>query len=186
MMRPGTTRYVRRSTLKERQQLAAGLRSLDAFTLQRCQILPASARGQRPGLSGSWAVRPKACAKPFIPSTPGDWPPCMINPITPSVVAWCSTPVRCGACCTSGLVLLANPRYLDAAFSGGRHLGARPAPMPGEHRNHAPGLKRLGVSWRRAMRCIISLDLQYAFQKAMGPADAPGSPASRVGARLQW
>jgi hypothetical protein len=33
---------------EERQHLEAGLRTSDAFTLRRCQILLASARGQRP------------------------------------------------------------------------------------------------------------------------------------------
>ena len=40
--------YVRAFTPAERQQLTAGLRSSDAFTRRRCQILLASARGQRP------------------------------------------------------------------------------------------------------------------------------------------
>jgi DNA-binding CsgD family transcriptional regulator len=40
--------YIRPLTSEERQQLEAGLRSSDAVTLRRCQILLASARGQRP------------------------------------------------------------------------------------------------------------------------------------------
>jgi DNA-binding NarL/FixJ family response regulator len=40
--------YVRPLTPEEHQQLEAGLRSSEAFTLRRCQILLASARGQRP------------------------------------------------------------------------------------------------------------------------------------------
>jgi DNA-binding CsgD family transcriptional regulator len=40
--------YVRPLTPEERQQLEAGLRSSEAFALRRCQILLASARGQRP------------------------------------------------------------------------------------------------------------------------------------------
>lgn len=39
--------YVRPMTAAERQTLEAGLRSPDAFVLRRCQILFASARGQR-------------------------------------------------------------------------------------------------------------------------------------------
>ena len=39
---------VRAFTPAEPRQLTAGLRSSDAFTLRRCQILLASARGQRP------------------------------------------------------------------------------------------------------------------------------------------
>jgi DNA-binding NarL/FixJ family response regulator len=40
--------YLRALTPEERQPLEAGLRSPDALTLRRCQILLASARGQRP------------------------------------------------------------------------------------------------------------------------------------------
>ena len=39
--------FVRPPTEEERQTLAAGLRSADAFTLRRCQIVLASARGER-------------------------------------------------------------------------------------------------------------------------------------------
>jgi transposase len=39
--------FVRAPTEEERQALAAGLRSADAFTLRRCQIVLASARGER-------------------------------------------------------------------------------------------------------------------------------------------
>ena len=39
--------FVRPPTEEERQALAAGLRSADAFTLRRCQIVLASARGER-------------------------------------------------------------------------------------------------------------------------------------------
>jgi transposase len=42
--------FVRSLTDDERQQLRAGLRSADAFVLRRCQILLASAHGQRPAL----------------------------------------------------------------------------------------------------------------------------------------
>lgn len=39
--------FVRPPTESEQQALAAGLRSVDAFTLRRCQIILASARGER-------------------------------------------------------------------------------------------------------------------------------------------
>jgi transposase len=39
--------FVRSPTEQERQALAAGLRSADAFTLRRCQIVLASVRGER-------------------------------------------------------------------------------------------------------------------------------------------
>jgi transposase len=40
--------FVRTLTDEEQQVLAAGLRSSDAFTMRRCQILLASSKGQRP------------------------------------------------------------------------------------------------------------------------------------------
>lgn len=43
---------------EECQHLEAGLRSSDAFTLRRCQILLASARGQRP----AQMAHPLSCA----------------------------------------------------------------------------------------------------------------------------
>ncbi len=42
-----TPLFVRPPTELEQQVLAAGLRSADAFTLRRCQIVVASARGER-------------------------------------------------------------------------------------------------------------------------------------------
>src|SRR5687768_7844177 len=40
--------FVRPLTAAERAAVQGGLRSADAFTLRRCQILAASAKGQRP------------------------------------------------------------------------------------------------------------------------------------------
>ena len=48
-MRPVTT-FVRALTAADREQLRAGLRSSDAFTLRRSQILMASAGGQTPAV----------------------------------------------------------------------------------------------------------------------------------------
>ena len=46
--------FVRPPTDSEQQALAAGLRSADAFTLRRCQIVLASARGERvPAIAGA-------------------------------------------------------------------------------------------------------------------------------------
>ena len=40
--------FVKPLTAQEQESLEQGLRSRDAFTLRRCQILLASAKGQRP------------------------------------------------------------------------------------------------------------------------------------------
>ena len=45
--------FVRPLTDAEREQVEAGLRSSDAFVLRRCQIVLASARGERaPAIAG--------------------------------------------------------------------------------------------------------------------------------------
>ena len=54
--------FVRTLTPAERQQLQAGLRSADAFTLRRCPILLASAAGQSPPL----IARHLGCTSPSV------------------------------------------------------------------------------------------------------------------------
>src|ERR1700730_3817217 len=54
--------FVRPLTAAERQQLQAGLRSAEAFTLRRCQILLASAAGQTPPL----IARHLGCTPPSV------------------------------------------------------------------------------------------------------------------------
>ena len=54
--------FVRTLTAAERPQLQAGLRSADAFTLRRCQILLASASGQTPPL----IARNLGCTSPSV------------------------------------------------------------------------------------------------------------------------
>jgi hypothetical protein len=49
--------FVRPLTDAEREQLERGLRASEAFTLRRCQILLASARGERAAAIG----RPLGC-----------------------------------------------------------------------------------------------------------------------------
>src|SRR5690242_5136294 len=51
--------FVRPLTAAQRQRVQAGLRSPEAFTVRRCQILLASANGLRP----SQIARNLACAK---------------------------------------------------------------------------------------------------------------------------
>jgi transposase len=57
--------FVRSLTAEECQQLHAGLQSRDAFTLRRCQILLASAQGQRP----SQIAAALGCARQTVRNT---------------------------------------------------------------------------------------------------------------------
>src|SRR3954453_23020485 len=63
-MRPITT-FVRTLTPSERQHLQQGLRSADAFTLRRCQIVLASAAGQTP----ADIARPLGCTATTVRNT---------------------------------------------------------------------------------------------------------------------
>jgi transposase len=168
-MRPVIT-FVRALTPTERQHLQQGLRSADAFTLRRCQILLASAGGQTPA---------------GIARTLGCTPATVRNTIH--------------AFAAQGLAALkekssrphsARP-LLDAAFDEPlRHLLHQSPRALGKPRStwtlglvaqvcHAKGwtprvlsldtirlaIRRLGVSWKRAKHWITSPDPAYARKK---------------------
>jgi DDE superfamily endonuclease/Winged helix-turn helix len=162
--------FVRTLTAVERQQLQAGLRSADAFTLRRCQILLASASGQTP---------------PLIARNLGCTGPCVRNALH--------------AFHAEGLACLqekssrphsARP-LLDAVYDDSlRDLLHRSPRTFGQPRStwtldlvahvcHARGwtprrlsleairqaMQRLGVSWRRAKHWITSPDPAYPRKK---------------------
>jgi hypothetical protein len=65
-----TPLFVRPLTADERATLEAGLRSSSALTVRRCQILLASAAGQRrPPWRTTCAVPTRPCAMRFMPAT---------------------------------------------------------------------------------------------------------------------
>jgi transposase len=160
--------YLRPFTSEEHRQLEAGLRSSDAFTLRRCQILLASARGQRP----AQIARQLSCATQSVRNA--------IHAFhrrgVAAVYAQSRRPKR------TRLVLAAEPlRALlherPRAFGKPRSTwtlrlaaevcwerGLTPYPVSIETIRQA--LKRLGVSWRRAKRWITSPDPQYALKKS--------------------
>ena len=161
---------VRRPTDEERRALEAGLRSADAFTLRRSQMLLASARGEHVpaiaralGCSGQ-AVRDAIHA---------------FNAAGPATL-------RAGS---------RRPRRVQAAFDAARaealrellhrsprdfgeptglwtlELAAEVSFAQGLTSERASGetiratLKRLGVGWKRAKRWITSPDPEYARKK---------------------
>jgi transposase len=160
--------YVRPLSTEERQQLEAGLRASDAFTLRRCQILLASARGQRP----AQIARQLSCAPQSVRNTIQAFHPRGLA----AVHAQSRRPKR------TRLVLDAEPlRALlherPRAFGNARSTwtlglaaevcwerGLTPHQVSIE--TVRQGLKRLGVNWRRAKRWITSPDPQYALKKS--------------------
>ncbi len=162
--------FVRPLTDAEREALEAGLRSSDAFTLRRCQILLASARGE-------WA--------PAIARALG----CDDQTVRNAIRAF-NTRGRAALMPGSS-----RPRTIHAAFAPPHaerlrellhrsprdfghptslwtlELAAREACAQGLTARPVTGetiratLQRLGVRWRRAKRWITSPDPAYARKK---------------------
>jgi transposase len=160
--------YVRPLTPEERQQLEAGLRSPEAFALRRCQILLASARGQRP----AQIARQLGCATQSVRNT--------IHALQTRglgcLQAQSRRPKRTRVVLAAeSLRALLHER--PGAFGKPRstwtlHLAAEVCwergltPYQVSIETIRQALKRLGVSWRRAKRWITSPDPQYALKKS--------------------
>ena len=167
--------FVRPPTDEERRGLEAGLRSADAFVLRRCQILLASARGERtPAIA-----RALGCDDQTVRN--------VINGFD-----------------TAGLAVLARgssrPHTIHVAFDAGRaerlrdllHQSPRQFGKPTSlwtlelaadvsfAQGLTPGrvsgetiratLQRLGIAWRRAKRWITSPDPEYVRKKGHATA----------------
>ena len=160
---------------EERQHLEAGLRSSDAFTLRRCQILLASARGQRP----AHIARQVGCASQSVRHA--------IHALhtrgLASLSAQSRRPKQTRAVLDTGKAeqLRALLHQRPRAFGKPRSTwtlrlaaevcwerGVTPSLVSIETIRQA--LKRLGVSWRRAKRWITSPDPHYAFKKSAATA----------------
>jgi len=168
-MRPVTT-FVRAVTAAERAQLQAGLRSADAFTLGRSQVLLASAGGQTPAV---------------IARNLG----CTARSVRNAIHAFAAEGTGCLAA-KSSRPTTTRP-VLGTAFDEPlRHLLHQSPRAFGQTRTtwtlaavarvcHAKGwtprvlsietvrlaIARLGVSWRRAKHWITSPDPAYARKK---------------------
>ncbi len=162
--------FVRPPTDTERQALAAGLRSADAFTLRRCQMVLASARGERvPTIA-----RALGCGEQAVRDA--------LHAFDAAGVA----ALRKGSC---------RPHTIHAAFDADRaerlrallhrcprelghstslwtlELAAETAFTEGITSSRVTGetvratLGRLGLRWRRAKTWITSPDPAYAKKK---------------------
>jgi transposase len=168
-MRPTTT-FVRTLTADERQQLQARLRSADAFTLRRCQIVLASAAGQTPALIARNLGCTPRCVRNAIHAWAQDGLACLheksSRPITahPLLDATFDEPLRHllhqsprtlgKRCSTWTLALLAEVCF---------ERGWTPRRLSIETIRQA--IHRLDISWRRAKHWITSPDPAYARKK---------------------
>ncbi len=158
--------FVRPLSDDERAALRAGLRSPDAFTLRRCQVLLASAEGLRPAqIAGrygcaSQSVRNaiRACAAAGTDCLrEGSHRPKSVRP-----------ELGDDACERLRALLHRSPRdfgkptslrtpALAAEVAVARGITARPV--------SDEAIKRLGIGWKRAKRWITSPDPAYLRKK---------------------
>ena len=167
--------FVRTLSAAEWQQLQAGLRSADAFTVRRCQILLASAQGLRP----PQIARNLSCAVGTVhyalhafaregltclqekSSRPLSVHPYIDQPHTDALKELLHHSPRLYGQLTSLWTL-------DRVAQVCHAKGWTPRPLSGEAIRKA--LQRLGIRWRRAKHWITSPDPAYARKKKRGTA----------------
>jgi hypothetical protein len=162
--------FVRPLADSERAVLRHGLRSPDAFTVRRCQILLLSHQGQRPSQTAAalscsaqgvrdalraFARRGLDCLKP-LPKTPKTVHAVWSKDHDDNLRALLHQSPRAVGKTTSLWTL-------DLAAQVCYEKGWTARPLSGEAIRLI--LKRLGVSWKRAKHWLVSPDPEYARKK---------------------
>jgi hypothetical protein len=168
-MRPVTT-FVRALTPAERPQLQAGLRSADAFTRRRSQLLPASAGRQTPAVIarhlGCAARSIRNAIRAFAAEGVGRLTEKPARPKTAGPVLGAAGDDPPRHLLHQGPRAVGQPRSTWTRGSVARachEQGWTPRVLSIETVRRAVG--RLGVSWRRAKHRITSPDPAYARGK---------------------
>ena len=179
--------FVRPLSDAERESLEAGLRSPDAFTLRRCQILLASNRGQNAyQIAHELGCNPQT-ARNAIHAFNQKGLPEALQPGSkhPHTVHRAFDPEQAEALRE---MLHQDPRTfgkhsslwtLEMAAEVSFEEGLTQERVAGE--SVRATLARLGVRWERAKRWITSPDPEYERKKAARPVDRPGRRSLRVG-----
>ncbi len=159
--------FVRPPTEAEQQALATGLRSADAFTLRRCQIVVASARGERvPAIAPSLGCSEQTVRNAIHAFDQEGEAALVIGSSRPHTIH--------AAFDTTGAerlraLLHRSPREfgqptslwtLEGAAEVAYAAGITPIRVSGE--TIRATLARLGLRWRRAKTWITSPDPAYA------------------------
>jgi|SRR5690606_13884799 transposase len=165
--------FVRTLSVPERAALREGLRSRDAFTLRRCQILLASDRGQRPariaaslGCSSqavrnalrAFAAEGTACLRPKSKApktTHPAWPKQRDEDLRALLH---QSPRNFGKATSLWTLELAALVCFEKGWTE--------RPLSGEAIRLV--LKRLGIGWKRAKHWLVSPDPEYARKKSCG------------------
>lgn len=162
--------FVRDLTDAERDALRAGLRSPDAFTLRRCQVLLASADGRKPSLIAASLGCGTQTVRDAIRAFAAGGAACLVaKPSTPKTTypAWDR-----GRDADLRALLHLSPRTfgkpaglwtlaLAAEVCHGEGWTTRRLTPEGVRQV----LKRLGVGWKRAKHWVTSPDPDYAKKK---------------------
>ncbi len=166
---------VRPLTDAERRALEAGLRSSQAFTLRRCQIILASARGEHtPAIAAALGCSDQTVRDAIhafdragvAALTPGSKRPRTLRPAFDAAAAERLRDL-----------LHRSPRdfghptslwTLDLAAETAAAEGLTPSRVSGE--TVRATLARLGIGWKRAKRWITSPDPAYQRKKACATA----------------
>jgi transposase len=160
-------------TLPQRQQLQEGLRSPDAFTLRRCQILTSSADGQSPSRIAHSLGCTSATVRNAIHAFRREGLACLKEKSSrphsarPFLDASYAEPLK--ELLHTSPRLFAKPSSLWTLQRVAEVCYVRawtPRQLSGEAIRLA--LKRLGIRWRRAKHWITSPDPAYARKKKRG------------------
>ena len=167
--------FVRRPSDDEQQALEDGLHSADAFILRRCQILLASARGERaPQIARALGCDDQTVRNVINGFNAGGLVVLRRGSSRPHTTRPAFAAVRAEQL---RAVLHQSPRTFDKptsvwtlelAAAVSFEQGLTPEQVSGE--TIRATLQRLGVRWRRAKRWITSPDPEYVRKK--GPATA--------------
>src|SRR5438067_1123874 len=165
--------FVRPLTAAEGDALQTGLRSADAFTLRRCQILLQSAKGRRPSQIAATLGCVTQTVRDALRAFHAEGTTCLhAKPKTPKTIhtAWPRQRDQ-----DLRALLHQSPRALGKPTSlWTLALAAEVCHEKGWTERLLSGetirlaLKRLGVTWKRAKHWLTSPDPQYARKKKRG------------------
>ena len=162
--------FVRPLADAERHALRQGLRSPDAFTLRRCQVLLASDRGQRPAQVAASLGCSSQSVRDAIKAFAAEGTACLRQKSTrPKTIhaAWPKerdedlrallhqSPRNCGQPTSLWTLDLAALVCFEKGWTKRRLSGEAVRQI----------LKRLGVGWKRAKHWLVSPDPLYARKK---------------------
>lgn len=178
--------FIRPLTEDEQRQVQAGLRSPDAFVLRRCQILLASARGER----AAFIARELGCDDQTVRNVIHDFNASGLRVLKQGD----SRPHRLRTAFSAEAdqqlkeLLHRSPRdfgkkrstwTLELVAQVSFELGLTSTCVSDESVRRA--LKRLKTNWKRAKHWITSPDPQYLRKKTLATGCSSGPANSRIG-----